>query len=123
MTDQSSTAIQAAIENLQMRQPKPHGRKQALAPFVPQLRELIAAGWTRAEIIAEVKALGGQMSPALLRDVLQIAPAKPKQISRTKLAKPSTLAPPPPAPLYQGQPAPLIAPLHSGQPADDAVAE
>ena len=128
MTDQSSTAIQAAIENLQMRQPKPHGRKQALAPFVPQLRELIAAGWTRAEIIAEVKALGGKMSPALLRDVLQIAPAKPEKVNRQKPAKLSPLAPPSlasqpaptPAPLYQGQPGALVAPLYNGRPADDA---
>jgi len=131
MTDQTSNALQAAIETLQARRPKPRGRKQALVPYVPQLRELIAAGWSRAEIDAEVKALGGKMSPALLRDVLQLPPAKPKQVSRPKSAKPSAsdapppASPPPPAaaPYYQRPPALVMAPLYNGLPADDADAE
>lgn len=86
MTDHSSTAIEAAIRNLQARRPKPRGHRQELAPYVDQLRALIAAGWTRAEIIAEIKALGGKMSPALLRDVLQIPPTKSTKISQTKTA-------------------------------------
>jgi hypothetical protein len=125
------TAIEAAILNLQARQPNPRGRKQELARFVPQLRELIAAGWTRAEIIGEIKACGAQMSPALLRDVLQIAPAKPKQVNRPKQAKPilsdapTPTSPPEPetAPLFRGQPAPAATPLYNGQPDDGAEAE
>ena len=81
-----------------------------------QLRALIAAGWTRSEIIGEVKALGGKMSPALLRDVLQMAPAKPKQASRAKVANPNASAAPSPA----AQRPAATAPFDHGQPADDA---
>jgi hypothetical protein len=99
MTDDTTSVIKKALENLRARRPKPRGRRQEFAPFADQLRELLAAGWTRTEIVAEVKALGGKMSPALLRDVLQIAPAKPKTASRTKTAKPSaSLSPSPAAP-------------------------
>jgi hypothetical protein len=94
MTDQSLTAVESAIQNLQARQPKPRGRRQELAPYVDQLRALIAAGWTRAEIIAEVKALGSKMSPALLRDALQLPPAKPSKAKQTKTAKPNASASP-----------------------------
>lgn len=88
MTDQS-TAVASAIRTLQARQPKPRGRRQELAPFVEPLRALIAAGWSRTEIVAEIKARGGRMSPALLRDVLQIAPPKPAKAKPTKTAKPN----------------------------------
>lgn len=116
MTNHLSTPLQAAIENLQARQPKPRGRRQQLAPYVHQLRDLIAAGWTRAEIVAEVKALGGKMSPALLRDVLQTAPAKPEKASRTKSAKPNTsdsASPAAPRPVATGA-------YDQGQPVADA---
>src|SRR5271154_5830238 len=97
MTEQSLSAVESAIQNLQARQPKPRGRRQELAPYVDQLRALIAAGWGRTEIVAEVKALGGKMSPALLRDALQLPPATPKKASRTKTAKPNASASPSPA--------------------------
>jgi hypothetical protein len=72
------TAIAQAIERLKSRQPKQRGRRAAVAPFAEQLRELISQGWTRSEIVGEIKMLGGHMSPALLRDVLGIPP-KPKR--------------------------------------------
>lgn len=90
MTDQSRDAIERAIQSLEARQPKPHGRRQELAPFVERLRGLIAAGWTRAEIVLEIRANGGKVSPALLRDILGIGPAKPKS---TKAQKRARLAP------------------------------
>lgn len=115
MTDQSMTAIESAIQNLQTRRPKTRGRRQELAPYVDQLRQLIAAGWTRAEIVAEIKALGGKMSPALLRDVLHIAPAKPKRANQQKRPDPRAPAAPPAAP----QTVPTTAPLY-GQPPHEA---
>ena len=116
MTEQSLSAVESAIQNLQARQPKPRGRRQELAPYVDQLRALIAAGWSRTEIVAEVKALGGKMSPALLRDVLQLPPAKPKKASRTKTAKPNASASPSPA----APPPVATAPYDHGQPVADA---
>lgn len=82
MSKKSMSVIETTIRNLQARQPKPRGRREELSPYVEQLRSLIAQGWTRAEIIGEIKALGGKMSPALLRDVLQIPPQKPMPFSR-----------------------------------------
>jgi hypothetical protein len=128
MTNNLSTILQAAIETLQARQPKPRGRRQEIAPHVEDLRALIAAGWTRSEIIGEVKARGGKMSPALLRDVLQIAPAKPKQVSRPKpsnrenQATPSPTSAPPPmtAPGHRFQPAALAGHPNKAQPRDAA---
>ena len=130
MTDQSATAsaVEAALQNLRARRPRPRGRRQELAPYVDQLRELLAMGWTRSEIIGEIKALGGQMSPALLRDVLQLPPAKPKHASRPKQinrqnqasplppATPSPTSPPAPvtAQYDQGQPAALVGPVYNG---------
>jgi len=88
MSDLSTNAIETAIKNLSARQPKPRGRREILAPYVPQLRALLAAGWSRAEIVAEIKAAGAKMSPALLRDVLQINSNKPLRLSKAKLIKP-----------------------------------
>jgi hypothetical protein len=76
--------ISQAIKNLKSRQPKLRGRKAALAPHVPQLRDLIAQGWTRADIIGELKSLGCSISPALLRDALQMPTVKNKPASRPK---------------------------------------
>jgi hypothetical protein len=126
MTD-LTIALESAIKNLQARRPDPRGRRDALAPYVPQLRELLAAGWTRSEIIGEIKALGGRISPALLRDVLQIAPAKPKKVNQPKQAKllpsdaPAPVSPREPAmtPLDQGQSALATTPLYN----DGAEAE
>ena len=115
MTDQS-TAVESAIKNLQAGQPKPRGRRQELAPYVEPLRALIAAGWSRTEIVAEIKARGGRMSPALLRDVLQMPPAKPKKVSQTKTTKPNASASPSPA-----APRPVAtAPYDHAHPAADA---
>jgi len=87
MSDLSQIAIETAIKNLSARQPKPRGRREILSPYVPQLRALLAAGWSRAEIVAEIKACGAQMSPALLRDVLQIDPNKPQRTAKPKSMK------------------------------------
>jgi hypothetical protein len=84
MSTQFSTAIEAAIQNLQAQLPRPRGRKRELAPYVAQLRELIASGWTRAEIIAEIRALGAKVSPTLLRDVLYIDSADQKKVSKKR---------------------------------------
>lgn len=146
MSDQSLSAIELAIQNLKSRTPKPKGRRQVLAPYVPALRELLAAGWSQAEIVAEIKGQGVQMSPALLRAVLQIDPAKPKKISSPGKARPrpsalssqvshskaaamphseeqqiAQLAPPAPtaAPSDYGQQSAQIAPPNGGQPAYD----
>jgi hypothetical protein len=118
MTDQSPTAnaVAAALQNLRARRPRPRGRRQELAPYVDQLRELLAVGWTRSEIIGEIKALGGKMSPALLRDVLQMAPVKPQKVNHQRQAKPLPPASPPPA----AEQAAATAPADHGQPADDA---
>lgn len=131
MTEQSMHAIETAIQNLQARQPRPRGRREALAQYAPQLRDLLAAGWARSEIIGEIKALGGQMSPALLRDVLQLPPPKTAKTSQAKAAKPqsptvpSPASPlPPAAMLYDpGQQGALVAPSFSGRAAEDADAE
>jgi len=128
MTDDTTSAIKKALENLRARRPKPRGRRQEFAPFADQLRELLAAGWTRSEIIGEIQALGGKISPALLRDVLQMAPAKPKQASRAKVADPNASAAPSPAaqrpaataPFDRGQPASLVEPYYKGQQVDGA---
>lgn len=72
MTQSNTSPIARAIANLNGRQPRQRGRKAELAPFVPQIRELLARGWTRAEILGEIRAMGGKVSPALLRDVLAL---------------------------------------------------
>ena len=134
MTTPSLPALESAIQNLQARRPKPRGRRQELAPYADQLRALIAAGWTRAEIVAEIRALGGKMSPALLRDVLQIGPAKPQRSSRLKAINRQDLASPrppavqtsaaslPPAapPFEDDQPTALESAPYDGQLTDDA---
>lgn len=87
MSDHPTSVIEAAIMNLHARQPKPRGRRQELAPYVGELRKLIAAGWTRAEIIAEIRALGGKMSPALLRDLLGIPTARVDNPGKARRAR------------------------------------
>lgn len=67
-----TSPIAQAIESLKSKRPRPRGKKAALAPFVPALRDLVAAGWTRTEIVREIRAMGGRVSPALLRDVLAL---------------------------------------------------
>lgn len=94
MTDSSRDAIERAIQNLQARQPKPRGRRHELAPFVERLRGLIAAGWTRTEIVAEIRANGAKVSPALLRDAVGICPAKPKNPKAQKPARSASKANP-----------------------------
>lgn len=110
MTEFAASAIEAAIQNLQARRPKPRGRRQELAPYVDELRKLIASGWSRSEIVNEVKALGGKMSPALLRDVLQITPAEPeakqKKLPRKKPPEPKVPSPPAPVTLTDTAPPP-----------------
>ncbi len=87
MSDLSKNAIETAIKNLSARQPKARGRREVLAPYVPELRALLAAGWSRAEIVAEIKACGARISPALLRDVLAIHTDRPQKIAKTRPGK------------------------------------
>ncbi len=128
MTEDSDSPIKIAIQNLKARRPKPRGRRQELAAYADELRNLLAEGWSRVEIIGEIQAQGGKISPALLRDVLQMAPAKPKQASRAKVADPNASAAPSPAaqrpaataPFDRGQPASLVEPYYKVQQVDGA---
>ena len=86
MTAPSLNTIEAAIQSLQARHPKPRDCKQELASHVEQLRHLIAAGL------------------ALLRDVLQASPAKPKKVAQPKQAMPSPLEAPNTGTLQRDQP-------------------
>ena len=71
MPDHDIKAAMALLdEKLKNGQPKRRGRKALLAPYADQLRKYVAAGWTRREIVAEMKALGLSISTATLRDVL-----------------------------------------------------
>ncbi|HQT90093.1 MAG TPA: hypothetical protein PK677_16410 [Acidiphilium sp.] len=76
-------AIAKAIASLKSKQPKQRSRRAAIAPHVDDIKALIASGWTRSEIIGEMKAMGCQISPSLLRDVLGIPP-KPKRPKKSK---------------------------------------
>jgi hypothetical protein len=87
MSDPFQNAIETAIQNLSARQPKWRGRRDVLAPYVPALRALLAAGWSRTEIVAEIKACGARISPALLRDVLAIHADRPQKIAKGKPGK------------------------------------
>lgn len=77
-------AVARAIESLKSKPPKQRGKRAALAPFLPAIRELIASGWTRAEIVAEIKTMGGSVSLGLLRDVLALPPDQRKSKTRNK---------------------------------------
>ncbi len=148
MSDQLLNAIEAAIRNMESRSPKPKGRREVLTLFVPRLRKLRADGWSQTEIIADMKAAGVQMSPALLRDVLQIDLAKPKKVNplrkarRRASASPSTASAPaiaamphireqipiiPPSsrvmPYRFGQQRAVVAPIDTGHPTNDAGPE
>lgn len=74
MSEMSNTDISAAMslldEKLKTARPKRQGRKQLLAPYAAQLRHYIEAGWTRREIVAEMRALGISISAATLREVI-----------------------------------------------------
>lgn len=85
MTDDASPIAQA-IESLKAKRPRPRGKKAQLAPYVPALRELVAAGWTRSEIVREIRAKGGRVSPALLREVLALPPDGSRKRNHSKSA-------------------------------------
>ena len=53
------------------------------------LRELLATGRTRSDIIAEFRAVGANISPALLRETLEIPAAKGRKIGQPKQARPT----------------------------------
>ena len=66
MTNADISAAMALLdEKLKTARPKRQGRKQLLAPYANQLRRYVEAGWTRREIVAEMKALGISISAAL----------------------------------------------------------
>ncbi|MBU6356608.1 MAG: hypothetical protein KJS79_07715 [Rhodospirillales bacterium] len=74
MSEMADHDIKAAMslldEKLKNAQPKRRGRKQLLAPYADQLRKYVAAGWSRKEIVSEMKALGISISAGTLREVL-----------------------------------------------------
>ena len=67
-----SAAMSLLDEKLKNAQPKRRGRKQLLAPYADQLRKYVAAGWSRKEIVAEMRALGISISAGTLREVLSV---------------------------------------------------
>ncbi|WP_201728648.1 hypothetical protein [Acidocella sp. C78] len=76
MLDYDIKAAMALLdEKLKAAQPKRRGRKQLLAPYADQLRRYVAAGWSRKEIVAEMKALGISISAGTLRQVLGSKPS------------------------------------------------
>ncbi len=75
MVDRDIAAAMALLdEKLKSSRPKRRQRKQLLAPYADQLRKYVAAGWSRKEIVAEMKALGLSISAATLREVLGSQP-------------------------------------------------
>jgi hypothetical protein len=53
------------------------------------LRELLATGRTRSDIIAEFRAVGANISPALLREAFEIPAAKGRKIGQPEQARPT----------------------------------
>ena len=77
MVDNDLSAAMALLdEKLKSSRPKRRQRKVLLAPYAAQLRRYVEAGWTRKEIVAEMKALGLSISAATLRDVLGSTPKR-----------------------------------------------
>ena len=71
MTEYDISAAMALLdEKLKNAAPKRRGRKQLLAPYAAQLRKYVEAGWSRKEIVAEMRALGISVSAGTLRSVL-----------------------------------------------------
>ena len=71
MVDRDIAAAMALLdEKLKSSRPKRRQRKQLLAPYADQLKRYVAAGWSRKEIVAEMRALGISISAGTLRDVL-----------------------------------------------------
>ena len=74
MSEMADHDIKAAMslldEKLKNAQPKRRGRKQLLAPYADQLRRYVSAGWSRKEIVSEMRALGISISAGTLRSVL-----------------------------------------------------
>jgi hypothetical protein len=71
MTEYDISAAMALLdEKLKNAAPKRRGRKQLLAPYAAQLRKYVEAGWSRKEIVAEMRALGISISAGTLREVL-----------------------------------------------------
>ncbi len=72
-TDTEISAIMARLDaEMQSRKPGRRGGRDMFAPYVAQFRRYIEMGWTRREILAELKAQGLSTSAATLRDVLGI---------------------------------------------------
>lgn len=74
-----AAAMSLLDEKLKSSRPKRRQRKQLLAPYTAQLRRYLEAGWTRKEIVAEMKALGISISAATLREVLGSTPKRQPQ--------------------------------------------
>ncbi len=72
-TDTEISAIMARLDaEMQSKQPGRREGRAQLAPYAEQFRRYIEMGWTRREILAELKAQGLSTSAATLRDVLGI---------------------------------------------------
>ena len=63
-TDTEISAIMARFDaEMQSKQPLRRGGRVQLAPYAEQFRRYIEMGWTRTEILAEMKALGLSTAP------------------------------------------------------------
>ena len=72
-TDTEISAIMARLDaEMQSRKPGRREGRAQLAPYAEQSRRYIETGWTRREILVELKAQGLSTSAATLRDVLGI---------------------------------------------------
>ena len=72
-TDTEIAAVMARLAaEMQSKQPLRRGGRDIFAPYAEQFRRYIEMGWTRTEILVEMKALGLSTSAATLRDVLGI---------------------------------------------------
>ena len=90
MSDHDISAAMALLdEKLKSGQPKRRGRKQLLAPYAAQLRRYVEAGWSRKEIVAEMRALGISISAGTLRSVLG-SHSTGRKARRVDLTSPTT---------------------------------
>ena len=89
VSDNFAVAMSLLDEKLKNAQPKRRGRKALLAPYAAQLRRYVEAGWSRKEIVAEMKALGISISAGTLRDVLG-SHSTGRKARRVDLTSPTT---------------------------------
>ena len=87
-TDAEIAALMARLDaEMQAKQPARRGGRNMFAPYAEQFRRYIEMGWTRKEILAELKAHGLSTSAATLRDVLWLGIREKARQARKPRAK------------------------------------